>query len=117
MVNHNSTKNHFSVVVKKVRAAVLRANYLANGHAQRLILKLMDSKGQQDAKYQHTIHAQYMYAWLHAHLFSAKNGFSQATSMTHVLPLTHFLGSDGHAALPRPQGDQTNWVQHQGMLR
>ena len=55
MVNHNSTKNHFSVVVKKVRAAVLRANYLANGHAQRLFLKLMDSEGRQDAKYQHTM--------------------------------------------------------------
>ena len=40
-----SLKNHFSVVVKKVRAAVLRANYLANGHAQRLILKLVDSEG------------------------------------------------------------------------
>ena len=43
MAIHNITKNHFSAVVKKVRAAVLRANYLANGHAQRLILKLMDS--------------------------------------------------------------------------
>ena len=48
MAIHNITKNHFSVVVKKVRAAVLRANYLANGHAQRLILKLMDSEGRQD---------------------------------------------------------------------
>jgi hypothetical protein len=50
MVNRNSPKIHFSVVVKKVRAVVLRANYLANGHAQRLILKLMDSEGRQDAK-------------------------------------------------------------------
>ena len=55
MAIHNITKNHFSVVVKKVRAAVLRANYLANGHAQRLILKLMDSEGRQDAKHQHTM--------------------------------------------------------------
>ena len=55
MAIHNTTKNHFSVIVKKVRAAVLRANYLANGHAQRLILKLMDSEGRQDAKYQHTM--------------------------------------------------------------
>ena len=44
-----SLKNHFSVAVKKVRDAVLRANHYANGHAQRLILKLMDSEGRQDA--------------------------------------------------------------------
>jgi hypothetical protein len=49
MVTPNITKNHFSVAVKKVRDAVLRANHHANGHAQRLILKLMDSEGRQDA--------------------------------------------------------------------
>ena len=73
MAIHNITKNHFSVVVKKVRAAVLRANYLANGHAQRLILKLIWT--QKAGRMPNTNIPCPVHAWLRAHVFSAKNEF------------------------------------------